>query len=188
MSGALSRSRRHDVRWGAAALTLVLILGVGWLVRGLPGKPPSATEEGFDVTRHMQAQRVATRFREAVNLQHTGQPEKALTVWEDVLALAPSLPEAWVNRGFVLLDLDRHGEAEAAFRQAIGLRPVQANAHYGLALALAAQARFTEAQAAMRIFLRHSGPGDPWLAKAHKLLEQWQPENCETPAPPADGQ
>jgi len=173
--------RRPDLRWRGLLLTLALIAVVGLLVQGLPGGSPPAADDAFDVTRHMQAQRVATRFREAVNLQHTGQPAKALTVWEDVIALAPSLPEAWVNRGFVLLDLDRPGEAEAAFRRAIVLRPGQANAHYGLAQALAAQARLEAARAAMRRFLRHTAPGDPWLARAHALLRQWQPENGEAP-------
>ncbi len=185
MSPATHRPSRPDARLRAVLITLALILGVGWLVHGLPGETPPAREDGFDVTRHMQAQRVATRFREAVNLQHAGHPARALPIWEEVVDLAPTLPEARVNLGFTLLDLDRPRAAESAFRQAIGLRPGQANAHYGLALALAAQARFTEAQAAMRSFLRHTGPGDPWLARAHKLLEQWPSENCETPASPA---
>ncbi len=176
-----SRQRR-DVRLRAIGLTLVLIVVVGALVHGLPGTPPPAREDGFDVTRHMQAQRVATRFREAVNLLHTGRHAEALPAWQDVIALAPTLPEARANLGYTFLGLDRAADAEAAFRQAIALRPGQANAHYGLALALAAQMRLGEAEQAMRTFLRFSGPGDPYLAKAHELLRQWQPENCDEPA------
>ena len=175
-------SRRRDVRLAAAVLTLVLVGGAGWLIQRLPGSTPPARDDGFDVTRHMQAQRVATRFREAVNRQHAGQPAEALPIWQEVVALAPTLPEARVNLGFTLLDLGRAAEAEAAFRQAIALRPGQANAHYGLALALAAQERFAAAATAMRRFLRHTGPGDPWLAKAHRLLERWQPAAEKVPA------
>ncbi len=174
MSTTRSAARR-DVRLRAMGLTLVMIAIVGvlvWYLPGRPGEPPAAGE--FDVTRHMQAQRVATRFREAVNLLHTGHHAEAVLAWEDVIAMAPELPEARVNLGYAHLGLGQTDDAERAFRAALALRESQANAHYGLALALAKRQRWAEARAAMRRFLRYSGPGDPYLARAHELLKQWQ--------------
>ncbi|HEB66896.1 MAG TPA: tetratricopeptide repeat protein [Gammaproteobacteria bacterium] len=168
---------RRDVRLRALGLTLAMIAITGalvWYLPGRPGKTPAT--DGFDVTRHMQAQRVATRFREAVNLLHTGHHAEAVLAWEDVIAMAPTLPEARVNLGYAHLGLGQAAEAEQAFRAALALRESQANAHYGLALALAKQQRMAEARAAMRRFLRYSGPGDPYLARAHELLKQWQAE------------
>ena len=165
---------RRDVRLRALGLTLVMIVITGalvWYLPGRPGETPAADE--FDVTRHMQAQRVATRFREAVNLLHTGRHAEALLAWEDVIAMAPTLPEARVNLGYAHLGLGQAVEAEQAFRAALALRESQANAHYGLALALAKQQRWTEARSAMRRFLHYSGPQDPYLARAHELLRQW---------------
>jgi len=177
MSVARRAVARRDVRLRALGLTLVMIAITGVLVWYLPGQPGEApADSGFDVTRHMQAQRVATRFREAVNLLHTGRHAEAVLAWEDVIAMAPGLPEARVNLGYAQLGLGQAGEAEQAFRAALALRESQANAHYGLALALAKQQRWAEARAAMRRFLHYSGPQDPYLANAHELLKQWQQE------------
>ena len=175
MSVARRPVARRDVRLRALGLTLAMIAITGALVWYLPGGSggrPAADD--FDVTRHMQAQRVATRFREAVNLLHTGRHAEAVLAWEDVIAMAPGLPEARVNLGYAQLGLGQARAAEQAFRAALALRESQANAHYGLALALAKQRRWDEARSAMRRFLRHSGPQDPYLARAHELLKQWQ--------------
>ena len=42
------------------------------------------------------------------------------------------MAQADVERGYTLADLGRYGEAEAAFRQAIRLKPRNADAHNGL--------------------------------------------------------
>ncbi len=165
---------RRDLRLRALVLTLALIGGVGGLLWYLPGEHGTPVGNGFDVTRHMQAQRVATRFREAVNLLHTRHYREAVVAWEDVIDLAPTLPEARVNLGYAHLGLGDAAKAEQAFRAALALRESQANAHYGLALALAAQGRRDAARAAMRRFLHYTGPQDPYLARAHELLKRWQ--------------
>lgn len=120
------------------------------------------------------AHEVDRRFKQAVAMLQAGQHEHALTALHRVLQLAPAMPEAHVNMGYALLGLNRHTAARDFFMGAIELRPMQANAYYGLALALEEGADRAGAIGAMRSFVHLAKPDDPHVRKARAALWEWQ--------------
>jgi hypothetical protein len=56
----------------------------------------------------------------------------------------------------------------------MALRPEQANAYYGLAVALEALGDRPGALGAMRSFVHLAKEGDPWVPKARAALWEWQ--------------
>jgi tetratricopeptide (TPR) repeat protein len=167
---------RRDRRRLGALLTLALVLMGGlWLdQRGVPSRseapPPEAAAPPGEVT---------LRFNQAVVMLHAKQYEHAITALHRVLVLAPQLPEAHVNMGYALLGQKRVAEARAFFDHAIGLKPDQANAYYGLALAWDAAGDRAMATGAMRSYLhlaQHENPEH--LARARAALWEWQAETA----------
>jgi len=193
--------KRNDVRLRAALLTLGLVLLTGGVIYWLPSMdsrllPPAAQEAagatprlpaGFDTNRHKRAQRVATRFQQAVHLLQQKNYPEALTAWQRVLAVAPELPEAWVNLGYTRLGLKQYREAEKAFRHAIRRRAGQANAYYGLALSLAGQKKYAMAADNMQVYLERAPKGEPYGKKARKLRDLWRSRREETGSAPNSG-
>ncbi len=131
--------------------------------------------------RDAVAQRLARAFDQAVRLLHGGKNKEALIAWRKVLKLAPKLPEAHVNMGFTLLSLGRPEDARAFFNSAIMLRAGQANAYYGLALALNQLHDTKGAIRAMRDYLKYTDPDDPYAEKARLLIRIWR--QCSTSGP-----
>lgn len=121
-----------------------------------------------------KAREVEVRFREAVVMLHAKQYEHALTALHRVLELAPTMPEAHVNMGYTMLGLKRFAAARDFFSGAVELRPMQANAYYGLALALDEQKDRAGAIGAMRSFVHLAKPDDPFVRKARSALWEWQ--------------
>ncbi len=163
---------RKDHRRAAALFTLAAVLGGGlWLdQRGTPAPPPAAA-----APRLPHQAEVTQRFNQAVVMLHAKQFDHAVTALHRVLALAPTLPEAHVNMGFALLGLKRNREAVAFFDSATALRPDQANAYYGLALAWEASGDLAMATGAMRSYLhlaRHEDPAH--LSRARAALWEWE--------------
>jgi len=192
---------KKDVRMVSVLLTLLLVLGIGLLVNLLPfGKvpvgEPSIPKVVDDVSRpnpsvvlgqlsdpegHVRDKQIAQRFEQAAYMLHAGRYDHALTALHEVLRLAPTLPEAHVNMGYTLLGLERPEAARDFFDSAIKLRPNQANAHYGLALA---RDRLDDPQGAieaMRSFLAHADPADPYVAKARELITAWEQKPVSQP-------
>lgn len=144
--------------FGFAALVAALVLR--------PAPPPDPLQLRFDA---------------AVLLLHAKRFDEAVLLWHEVLRAAPRLPEAHVNLGYALLGLGRHADARAAFERATTLRPGQANAYYGLALAWEAGGDLAMATGAMRSYLHLArGEAEPHLAKARAALWEW--EQRRTPA------
>jgi tetratricopeptide (TPR) repeat protein len=115
------------------------------------------------------------RFSAAVALQQHGKPAEAAQAWQQVLALAPRLPEAYVNLGFALVAQRRGAEARAAFERATELRPEQANAYYGLALAYEAAGDLPLAIGAMRSYLHLARQeSEEHLRRARAALWEWE--------------
>ena len=82
---------------------------------------------------------VLERFQQAIALLHAKRYEYAITALDAVLALAPEMPEAYVNMGYAFLGLEEFGPAEGAFQKALELKVDQVNAYYGLAVAYEGQ-------------------------------------------------
>lgn len=198
-----STGASKDRRVAGFALALALILGIGVSIKLIPGPRPgtegggpppkastasgraaavpvpavqdSATRgEVSDKARDAVAQRLARAFDRAVRLLHEGKNKEALIAWRKVLKLAPNLPEAHVDMGFTLLSLGRPEEARVFFNSAIMLRAGQANAYYGLALALNRLHDPRGAIRAMRDYLGHTDPDDRYAEKARLLIQIWK--------------
>lgn len=137
--------------------------------------PSAKTEPSLHAhARQAQAAELRQRFDQAVLMLHARQYEHAAVALQRVLQLSPGLPEAHVNLGFALIGLQRGAEAAAAFDRAIDLRPRQANAYYGLAMALEQQGDLQRALGAMRSYLHLSTPDARYHAKARAALWEWE--------------
>lgn len=113
------------------------------------------------------------RFRQAVIMLHAREYDHAVTALHRVLELAPELPEAHVNMGFAMNGLKRFRVAHDFFQVAIALRPMQANAYYGLAMALEGLGDQAGAMGAMRSYIHLTSPDDRYLPKARAALWEW---------------
>ncbi|OYU81706.1 MAG: hypothetical protein CFE45_27790, partial [Burkholderiales bacterium PBB5] len=115
------------------------------------------------------------RFDQAVLLLHGRQYEPAVRALHQVLLLSPRLPEAHVNMGYALLGLKRVPEARDFFDSAPHLKPDQANAYFGLALAWEASGDLAMATGAMRSYLHLARDEQPeHLRRARAALWEWE--------------
>lgn len=115
------------------------------------------------------------RFNQAVIMLHAGEYEYAIKALHRVLEMRPRLPEAHVNMGFALLGEEAYGAAADFFATAIELNTYQANAYYGLAVAMDGTGNREAALGAMRSFIHLAGEAEePYLATARAALWEWQ--------------
>jgi tetratricopeptide (TPR) repeat protein len=157
---------RRDRRRLGALLTLSLVLMGGLWLDQRKVEPGSAPPQLSEVT---------LRFNQAVVMLHAKEYEHAITALHRVLVLAPQMPEAHVNMGYALLGQKRAAEARAFFDHAIGLKPDQANAYYGLALAWEAAGDRAMATGAMRSYLHLARQENPdHLSRARAALWEWE--------------
>jgi len=117
---------------------------------------------------------------------HAKQYGFAATAWHRVLELAPKLPEGHVNMGFTMLGLERYDVARDFFATAIELRPMQANAYYGMAEALDALNDRRGAIGAMRTYLHLAAQDDPFVRKAQSALWEWEAALAKESGQPPD--
>jgi len=123
------------------------------------------------------------RFDQAVMMLHAKQYEHAIAALHRVIQLAPRMPEAYVNMGYALLGLKRYHAAHDFFRTATDLDPYQANAYWGLAVALENGGDLKAALGAMRIFIHLAEPGDPFVRRARSALWEWENQLARGPLP-----
>ena len=126
------------------------------------------------------------RFAQGVSMLHARQYGFAATAWHRVLELAPRLPEGHVNMGFTMLGLERYDVARDFFATAIELRPMQANAYYGMAEALDALNDREGAIGAMRTYLHLAPRDDPFARKAQSALWEWEGVRAKEAGVPRD--
>ena len=108
-------------------------------------------------------------------LRHEGDNERAVAVLEEAIALEDGLrydePEPlnfsarhWL--GDLLLDMERHEEAEAFFRAALEDHPMNGWSLFGLEAALRAQGRRTKADRVHELFKEAWARSDTWIRGA----------------------
>lgn len=117
---------------------------------------------------------VHERFQQAAAMLHAGEYRYALAALARVIELAPDLPEARVNAGFALLGLGEPARAVDAFLVAIDLRPQQANAYYGLAVAREQLGDLDSALGAMRTYVHLVDDKAPYARRAWSAIWEWQ--------------
>ena len=139
---------------------------------------PVARQQSLDklVPSDPLRQRLDMHFQRAVMMLHAKEYAHTLVALQQVLAIAPQMPEAYVNSGFALIGLERFAEAKQAFLFAIDLRPEQANAYYGLAVALDALQDRMGAMGAMYSYLHRADADDPFRRKAAAAVWEWEAE------------
>lgn len=168
----------RDRRVLGLAVTAAVIVIAGGLIAVLP-RSGNEILPGPAAAHAQQAREseIDRRFRQAVIMLHARQFDHAATALHRVLELAPDMPEAHVNMGYAMLGLERYGVARDFFESATVLRPQQANAYYGLAVALDALRDRAGARGAMRTFIHLSAPDAPFVTKAKAALWEWESGN-----------
>ncbi len=89
-------------------------------------------------------QKSADPLDDAVNFLRQGKPEAAVALLVPMAGPGTESHGVWHSLGEAYGMLDRHADAEAAFRSAIRLRPDAAESHHNLALSVAYQNRLDE--------------------------------------------
>jgi len=174
---------RNDQRLAGFGITIVLVAALGGVIALLPeplpapAPPANAAPQPGEAQLHARQARqheVELRFEQAVAMLHAKQYEYAVKALHRVLELSPRLVEAHVNMGYALIGMEDYVAAHDFFETATILRPGQANAYYGMALALEGGGDLQGALGAMRTYIHLSAPDDPYLAKARAALWEWQ--------------
>jgi len=173
--------KRNAKKWlPFLLLTVVLVSGTGLLAnritQGGIDMPPRQGDPVPDLARPLQTgmqQEISVRFQQAVMMLHARQYDYAVTALQQVLSLAPWMPEAHANMGFALLGKGYYEAARDYFHSAIDLRPQQINAYWGLAVSLEALCDIEGATGAMRSYVHLADSGDAFLPRARAALWEW---------------
>jgi cytochrome c oxidase subunit 1 len=203
-------ARRGDRRLAALLATVALVTGIGLFVTAQPGTgvvprselpaewkavlaptaAPSVNPKADPSGHAAEARRLEldARFKQAVAMLHAGQYDYAIAALHRVLELSPTLVEAHVNMGYALLGKADYMAAHDFFQGATELRPQQANAYFGLALALEGLGEIDAAVGAMQAFLHLSPADGPYQSRAVAALWEWDDRRgkLSAPVPPAD--
>lgn len=137
---------------------------------------PAIASGALDPKAHQQQQlaaRVQQLFNDSVQLMQIGHHQQALTKMHQLIKASPLMPEAHVNLGYIMYNLQRFEAAERSFNYALDIRADQANAYYGLALVAEARDDYQLALSAMRSYI-HLTRDSKYLAKARAALWNWQ--------------
>jgi tetratricopeptide (TPR) repeat protein len=168
------------------AMVMIMIAAVVVLARA-PDYAYDPARAPFSNRHHETAavaqDEVTLRFEQAVMMLHAKQYDNAVTALHRVIQLSPRMPEAYVNMGYALLGLERYHAAHDFFKTATDLNPYQANAYWGLAVALENSGDLQAALGAMRIFIHLAEPGDPFVRRARSALWEWGEQLKRGPLP-----
>jgi tetratricopeptide (TPR) repeat protein len=179
--------RRRGHRGRTLVLTVAVVITIGAILQWVSNlgidqtasvgpseyQPVGSPQSSGNPAPSFSDTEVARRFTQGVTMLHANRYEHAVTAFHSVLARAPRLVEAHVNMGFAMLGLSHHRMARDFFENAIAIRPSQANAYYGLAMASEDLGDLAGAARAMRVFVHLSPADDPFLRKANSALWEW---------------
>lgn len=171
----------RDARVRAAVLTVALIFLGGLLVTAIPRERTPAAAAAAQAMPRPHGEEIEARFQQGVVMLHAKKFEYAIAAFHQVLKYAPDMPEAHVNMGYALVGLGHHAPARDFFESATAIRPGQANAYYGLAMALEGLGDVRGAIGAMRTYAHLVPRDDPHRRKAESALWEWE-ESLKRPA------
>lgn len=143
----------------------------------LPATQPSSPSQSAQAhERAALKQQLDARFQQAVLMLHAQRYPYAVTALQEVLKLAPNLPEAHTNLGFAFIGLKQYQQAVQAFDRATELKPQQLNAYYGMAEALYELGDIPGALSAMRSYVHRADPESRFTTKAKAAIWEWETE------------
>ena len=123
---------------------------LGTLAKLLECQGPSRLAEAIEYYRAARGQRPQLGIALSKALVAAGRGEEAEEVLQELAPRQSHDPAFHVLRGVAAYLQKKHGAAEAAYRQAIALRPECAEAHYSLGILLADGHKHGAAEAAYR--------------------------------------
>ncbi len=114
-------------------------------------------------------------FERAYKLREEGREAQAMAMLDQVLLLNPSLPDAHLMRGMMLMESAEYDDASDAFRRALALRSGWPAASYRLALILAAhpdpaKRNLAEAGSRMKALVQAGGGGVPEILDTAAII------------------
>lgn len=121
------------VRWGVAAVVIVMAAGMAW-------KQTGVWRNGWSLFRHasqVQPRDPVAKSNLAGMLQQDKRHAEALDLYRQAKALGGSQHLAWFNEGNCLREMGRLEQAEAAFRESVAVFPGFAMGWRNLGLLLA---------------------------------------------------
>lgn len=122
-------------------------------------------------------------FKKSVEQLNARQYDDALKTLHRVLELAPNMPEAHTNMGYILLGMERYEIAKNYFQSAIDLNGYQGNAYWGLAVAYEKLDDLPAAMGAMRSYIHLAKPDDSYVRRARAALWEWETTLARGPLP-----
>jgi tetratricopeptide (TPR) repeat protein len=129
-------------------------------------KHPTAMSEAEPMHRRSGALALQEHFNEAVHAEETGDKQKAIKLYEEILAIDPKYAAACINMGTLYFHLHNFGRAEEFYRRAVEADPGYVLAYFDLGNVLDEVGRLEESVAAYEKAIALS----PLYADAHYNL------------------
>jgi len=134
---------------GRAVLAALVLLAAGGCAA--PGASQGELVTASDETEARRRARI--RMELAVGYFEQGKTEIALDELKQVLAIDPSMPDAYHLRGLIAMRLNNLALAEESFRRAVSINPRDADTHHNLGWLLCQTSRHADAQRAFEVAL-----------------------------------
>jgi type IV pilus assembly protein PilF len=149
---ARSAPSRWDARRGVAWVALAWSLAAALGGCALPGRDTAPTQDIITESDEPEARkRARLRMELAVGYFDEGKTSVALDELKQVIAIDPTLPQAYNLRGLIYMRLNDKRQAEDSFRRAAALGPRDADTHHNYGWFLCQEGRYDDAQRAFDV-------------------------------------
>jgi predicted CXXCH cytochrome family protein len=145
----LAAAEIKEQRFAVAERTLGIVLarspenpqalarqGVALAALGRPREAEERWRQALAVAKSSELDRTEVRFNLALLLAGEGRTAEAVPLFEQVLAVRPTLVAGWVQLGNVAARLGRLDRAVEVYRRALEMDPTQTDAYLGLGAVL----------------------------------------------------
>jgi tetratricopeptide (TPR) repeat protein len=138
-------------------------------VRQGPNNPMNftlSTSSGVSSADKAEAAAIRASADAAVEAMKAGRHDEAIAKFNEVIAKMPTCQDCYYNIGIAQMAKQQYGEAEAAFKKAIELKPDNADAYTALANLYNSQKKFDLAAEASANAAKYAGAGGGGNAEA----------------------